>query len=107
MDIKIEREDRDANNYFETYAADQLKKYFNNYTFIESVRVFFRGQKHDSKKVKLQMRLKGKDIYAEASGPKHDIALDSAIDKIKSQIEKYKSKRYRSSKAHQKSMSSE
>lgn len=86
---------QDGGNYFEAYAKTQLSKYFESYPFIESVKVFFRAKKHDTKKVKLHMRLKGKDIFAEASGPKHDIALDNAIDKIHSQIEKYKSKRYK------------
>ena len=95
MNIKIERDMTEGINYYDNYARTQLNKYFRSYPFIESVKVFFRAKKHELKKVKLHMRLKGKDIFAEATGPKHDIALDNAIDKIRSQIEKYKSKRYR------------
>ena len=94
MDIKVERESHDGNNYLENYASDELQKYFDKYPFIESVKVFFRGDKHPSKKVKVQMRLKGKDIYSEGKGKIHRDALDKAIDRIKTQIEKYKSKRY-------------
>ncbi len=69
MDIRVEKEFLEGANYFETYAREQLHKYFLNYPFIESVKVFFRGDKHITKKVKLQARLKGKDVFVEASGP--------------------------------------
>ena len=95
MDIKVEREFLEGSNYFEKYAREQLQKYFLNYPFIESIKVFFRGSKHPSKKIKLQARLKGKDLFVEASGPRHDQALDSAVSKLKTQVEKYKSKRYK------------
>ncbi len=95
MDIRIERDKVEGTNYFDNYARDQLNKYFQSYPFIESVKVFFRAKKHELKKVKMQMRLKGKDIFAEATGPKYDIALDNAIDKLHGQIEKYKSKRFK------------
>lgn len=90
--------DKDASeggNYFENYARTQLQKYFENYAFISSIKVFFRGMKHDSKKIKLQARLKGKDVFVEASAARHDIALDKASEKLKTQVEKYKSKRYK------------
>jgi len=96
MDIKVEKEATEGTNYFERYAREQLKKYFDNYNFVESIKVFFRGTKHDTKKIKLQARLKGKDIFVEAVGPSHDVALDNATIKLKAQVEKYKSKRYRS-----------
>jgi ribosomal subunit interface protein len=95
MDIKVERDLLEGNNYFDSYAREQLQKYFLNYPFIESIKVFFRGKKHPSKKVKLQARLKGKDVFVEASGDRHDLALDNAVNKLKSQVEKYKSKRYK------------
>lgn len=95
MDIKVERDELDGVNYFDKYAREQLDKYFSSYPFIESAKVFFRGEKHPVKKVKLHLRLKGKDVYAEAEGDRHDIALDNAVDKLRTQIEKYKSKRYK------------
>ncbi len=95
MDIRVERGMTDSGiNFFETYANEQLEKYFDSYPFIESAHVYFRGKNHSYKKVKLHLRLKGKDIYAEATGHKHDVALDNAIDKIRPQMEKYKSKHY-------------
>ena len=95
MDIKVEKDIIEGTNYFDNYAREILQKYFLNYPFIESIKVFFRGAKHPSKKVKLQARLKGKDVFVEASGPKHDIALDQAVEKLRRQVEKYKSKRYK------------
>lgn len=95
MDIKVERDLLEGTNYFDKYAREQLQKYFINYPFIESIKVFFRGDKHPTKKVKLQARLKGKDVFVEASGDRHDLALDSAVDKLRRQVEKYKSKRYK------------
>ena len=95
MDIRVEKEIIEGKNYFERYARELLQKYFNNYPFVESIKVFFRGDKHPYKKVKLQARLKGKDVFVEATGAKHDIALDLAAEKLKTQVEKYKSKRYR------------
>lgn len=95
MDIRVEKDRIEGTNYFDNYAREQLQKYFVNYPFIESVKVFFRGSKHPTKKVKLQARLKGKDVFVEASGPKHDVALDKAVEKLRTQVEKYKSKRYK------------
>ena len=95
MDIRVERELIEGKNYFEQYARVQLQKYFLNYPFIESIKVFFRGSKHPNKKIKLQARLKGKDVFVEATGPKHDIALDLAAEKLRTQVEKYKSKHYK------------
>ena len=69
-------------NYFENYAREHLKKYFLNYPFVESIKVFFRGKNHPYKKVKLQARLKGKDVFVEGTGPKHDVALDVASEKL-------------------------
>ncbi len=95
MDIRVEKELLEGRNYFENYARVNLQKYFQNYPFVESIKVFFRGEKHPSKKIKLQARLKGKDVFVEASAAKHDIALDLAAEKLKKQVEKYKSKRYK------------
>ena len=95
MDIRVEKDFIEGKNYFESYARENLQKYFDNYSFVESIKVFFRGNKHPQKKVKLQARLKGKDVFVEASGPKHDIALDNAAEKLRRQVEKYKSKHYK------------
>lgn len=95
MDIKVERMPVEGNNYFDNYAREKLSKYFLNYPFVESIKVFFRGSKHKYKKVKLQARLKGKDVFVEANGAKHDVALDLAADKLYTQVEKYKSKHYK------------
>jgi len=76
MDIKVEKGSIDGTNYFEKYARQSLQKYFTNYPFVESIRVFFRGKKHPYKKVKLQARLKGKDVFVEGTGARHDLALD-------------------------------
>ena len=95
MDIKVERDVIEGKNYFESYARESLQKYFNHYPFIESINVFFRGNKHPSKKVKLKARLKGKDVFVEASGASHDLAIDAAGIKLKSQMEKHKAKLYK------------
>ncbi len=95
MDIKVERDQVEGKNYSETYARTQLQKYFLNYPFVEHIKVFFRGSKHPTKKIKLQARLKGKDIFVEASGIDHDVALDLAASKLRTQVEKYKSKHYK------------
>lgn len=95
MDIKIEREGIEGTNYFDSYARNALAKYFDKYPFIESIKVFFRGSKHPTKKVKLQVRLKGKDVFVEAKGDRHDLAIDAASKKLNQQVEKYKTQRYR------------
>ncbi len=95
MDIKVERDSIGGQNYFEKYAVDHLKDYFDNYNFVESIKVFFRGKKHNTKKIKLQARLKGKDVFVEASAVRHDLALDLASKKLKTQVEKYKTKHYK------------
>ena len=95
MDIKVERDSNGGKNYFEKYAVEHLSDYFEKYNFVESIKVFFRGKKHNTKKIKLQARLKGKDVFVEASAARHDLAIDLASKKLKSQVEKYKSKRYK------------
>jgi Ribosome-associated protein Y (PSrp-1) len=95
MDIKIDRTSELSNSYNEEYASNTLRKYFDNYSFISSAKIFFRGDKHPTKKVKIQMRLKGKDIFAEGSAQYHDAAFDEAVSKLRSQVQKYKSKHCR------------
>lgn len=96
MDIKVVRDvHEEGKNYFESYARESLQKYFNKYPFIESIKVFFRGKKHPSKKVKLQICMKGKELFVEAKGARHDLAIDAAGEKLRNQVEKYKSKLYR------------
>ena len=95
MDIKIDRSTIEESKYLEDYAQNQLEKYFSSYPFIESAQVYFRGAKHDIKKIKIKMRLKGKDIFAEAKGERYEIAHDLAMNKLLQQLQKYKSKRYR------------
>lgn len=95
MDIKVERDAIEGKNYFESYARESLQKYFSNYPFIESIKVFFRGKNHPYKKVKLSVRLKGKDVFVEARGARHDLAIDAAGEKLRSQMEKYKTKHYK------------
>ena len=94
MDIKVEKDGIEGQNYFESYAREVLQKYFDNYPFIKSIKVFFRGSKHPSKKIKLHAHLKGKELFVEASGARHDLAMDAATQKLKVQIEKYKGKHF-------------
>lgn len=96
MDIKVVRgQHEEGKNYFETYARENLAKYFEKYPFIESIKVFFRAKKHLTKKVKLQVSLKGKDLFVEAKGARHDLAIDAASDKLRAQLDKHKSKLYK------------
>ncbi len=95
MDLKIDKDYVDGNNYFETYAREKLKKYFDNYAFIESIQIFCRGKQHKYKKVKLDVRIKGKNLFVEARGGDHDHALDAAADKLYTIAEKYKTKLYK------------
>lgn len=94
MDIKVVKDEIEGKNYFESYARENLQKYFRKYPFIESIKVFFRGNKHPTKKVKLQVIMKGKELFVEARGDRHDLAIDAASQKLNTQIEKYKSKLY-------------
>jgi len=94
MDIKIIRDFKASPNSFEEYAQDRCQKYFDNYPFVQSIQVFLRGDKHPTKKVKLQVRLKGKDVFASAPGLHHHDAFDNALAKLKKQLDKYKTYRY-------------
>jgi len=93
MDIKIDRDFTAGTNSFEEHAQDRCQKYFDNYPFVQSIQIFLRGDKHPTKKVKLQVRLKGKDIFASAEGQHHHDAFDNALSKLKSQLVKYKTLR--------------
>lgn len=95
MDIKVEKGQALGYNPKENYVAEFLSKYFDNYPFVESIKVFFRGEKHPYKKVKLQARLKGKDVFVEAKGDRHEIALEEASKKLRVIVEKYKTKHYK------------
>jgi len=94
MDIKIIRDFTPSPNSFEEYAQDRCKKYFDKYPFVQSIQIFLRGQKHPTKKVKMQVRLKGKDIFASANGTQHHDAFDNALSKLTKQLAKYKTLRY-------------
>ena len=95
MDIKVERDMAEGTTYNEQHAQELLAKYFDTYPFVSSAKIYFRGDKHPTKKVKVQLRLKGKDVFAEAEGKYHDIALENAVQKLRPQVEKYKSKHYK------------
>lgn len=95
MDIKVDKDYVDANNYFEKHAREKLSKYFDNYSFIESIQIFCRGKQHKYKKVKLHVRLKGKNVFVEARGGDHEHALDVATDKLYTLAEKYKTRHYK------------
>jgi len=94
MDIIVKRNETVETGVFETSIREKLAKYFQNYPFLESIKVFFRGKKHKYKKIKLQARLKGKDIFVEANGYNHEYALELASNKLYAQVEKYKTKHY-------------
>jgi len=96
MDIKVVRDQQEeGKNYFDSYARQALDKYFKKYPFIESIKVFFRAKKHATKKVKLQVCMKGKELFVEAKGDRHDLAIDAAGAKLNTQLEKYKAKLYK------------
>lgn len=95
MDIKLDRDlIHDPNHPFEVYASEKLEPFFNNYRFLQTVNIYLRGQKHPYKKVKISVKLKGKEVFTEARGEQHHDAFDAALQKLKGQLEKYKSKRY-------------
>ncbi len=95
MDLKIARDSAESVHSFERYAQSRCKKYFDNYPFVNSFNVFLRGNKHPTKKVKLQVRLKGKELFASATGNQHHDAFNHALDKVKHQLVKYKTERYK------------
>ena len=100
MDIKVEKGNIEGRNYFDAYSREALKKFFDQYDFIKSINVFFRGKKHVMKKVKLKARFKGKEIFVECSGDRYQTALDGAINKLKTQIDKYKTRHYKRAVAY-------
>ena len=95
MDIIIDRETTEMNTNFGSLALKKTQKYFSKYPFLENISIFLRGAKHPTKKVKLNAHLKGKEIYAEASGTFHEDAFDNAIQKLVVQLDKYKTTRYK------------
>lgn len=95
MDIIIDRETKELNTNFGALAIEKFDKYFAKYPFLEKVSIFLRGTKHPTKKVKLNAHVKGKDIYAEASGTFHEDAFENAIQKLVVQLDKYKTTRYK------------
>ena len=94
MDLKIARDSTESVHSFERYAQSKCQKYFDTYPFVNSFNVFLRGTKHPTKKVKLQVRLQGKELFASATGNQHHDALNLALDKVKRQLRKYKTERY-------------
>ncbi len=94
MDIRLERGLPESNSYLENYSRKSLDKFFNQFDFLQSVNIFFRGSKHPIKKVKIKARLKGKEVFVESSAEKYPTAIDGAIQKLKTQISKYKSQHY-------------
>jgi ribosome-associated translation inhibitor RaiA len=94
MDIKVVKGSVGTANYFEAYSHEALQKLFIQNEFVKSINVYFRAKKHARKKIKLQARLKGKEIFVESSADKYPMAIDAAIVKLKTQISKYKTEHY-------------
>ncbi len=95
MDIKLDRSSTSSENDFSAYANEKLGRYFSHYPFVQSVQLYLRAKKHATKKVKINVRLKGKAIFAEAKGLRHHDALENALQKLEIQLQKYKGKRYK------------
>lgn len=98
MDIKVVKGSVGSANYFEVYSHEALQKLFVQNDFVKSINVFFRAKKHSTKKIKLKARLKGKEIFVESSADHYPRAIDQAIEKLKTQISKYKTGHYKSGK---------
>lgn len=95
MDIRIEKDHFNEESVFDTYAKEKLDGFFEKYPFVQSVQLYLRGAKHPTKKVKMKLRVKGKDIFADAKGTTHHDALENVLLKLRSQMQKHKTKRYR------------
>jgi len=94
MDIRLERGLPENNGYLENYSRKALDKFFAQFDFLQSINIFFRGSKHPIKKIKIKAHLKGKVVFVESSAEKYPMAIDAAVQKLKTQITKYKSQRY-------------
>jgi len=95
MDIKIHREKKIALHPFELFANQKLQSCFVAFPFLYSVQIYLRGNKHLTKKVKLQARVKGKNIFASAEGPNHHDAFEKAYIKLFNQCQRFKTEKYK------------
>ena len=97
--MKINIESTDFRNYasLESYANQRLIKSLGKFPFVTAAHVYFKDKQgeRNEKQAKIQLHVKNDVLFANALGNRFDAALDNAINKLKRQIQKYKTKKFR------------
>lgn len=97
MDIKIEALKHRNQEQLKDYYNQKLEDKYNNYPFIKSIDVKVLEPMKGTTKVTLQIKPeKGTMLYAQHEDANENKALNEAIRKMNTQIEKYKEQHYKS-----------
>jgi integrase/recombinase XerC len=96
--MKVHIESMDYKNFssLESYATQKLSKSLGQFSFITSAHVYFKEDQdgQHSKRAKVQLNVKNDVLFAELLADRFDAALDNTIQKLKRQIQKYKTKKF-------------
>ena len=97
--MKVHIESMDHRNFssLENYTNQKLSKSLGQFPFITSAHVYFKKDKGsaESKRAKVQLNVKNDTLFADAISQRFDSALDEAVQKLKRQVEKYKTKKFK------------
>lgn len=96
MDINIEAINHPNQTKLKTYYTDTLNNKYGMYPFVKTITAKVES-KNDDIDVSLLVQVeKGASLFGSSSSKNENKALNEAIKKINTQIEKYKNKHYAS-----------
>lgn len=97
MDIKIEAVKHPNQEQLKAYYVEKLEGKYGNYPFVKNVDVKVIEPQKGIKRVTLQIKPeKGTMLFAQHEDGNENRALNGAIRKMNTQIEKYKEQHYKS-----------
>ena len=96
MDIYINAIEHDNHTSAESYYQTELTKRLSKYQFIHSVELWVRKTEDHQYKVSIKALPKGGRMFAEEIDHNEEMAFTKAIKKLRAQLSKFKTSRFRS-----------
>lgn len=97
--MKVNIEAMDFRNFatLEEYAQQKINRSLGKFPFVTAAYVYFTEEEKDknSKLAKIQLHVKNDILFAQSLGNRFDTALDHALQKVKRQIIKYKTRKFK------------
>ena len=101
MEIYINAIEHDNHTSAESYYEKELTKRLSKYQFIHSVELWVKKTEDHQYQVSIKALPKGSRLFAEEIDHNEEMAFTKAIKKLRSQLSKFKTNRFRSQSGSQ------